>query len=401
MNYLRIGVDYFKITEKPLHSGDTITTLVKWSKSEISTDHGKAFLQDIPKYDGFVTIPSHVDYKEEIKGFYNEYHQLKHDLKNGEFEKTKMFLKHIFGQQYALGLDYLTILWHYPTQILPILCLVSNERSTGKTTFLNWLKLIFEKNMTINKNEDFRSQFNADWATKLIVAIDEVLLDRREDSERIKNLSTARTYKIEHKGKDKIETPFFGKFILCSNNEDNFIIIDYKEIRYWVLKVPTINQGMEVSDLLEDLESEIPYFLNYINQRKPNVTKKTRMWFTKEQITTDALIKLVRGNKTNLENEIIELLKDDFIKFEKSTLCYSASDLVDKLKANNVRTTPTKISKIFKDKFGLEQKNSSYTRYNLSSYASVEDSKHYVESTKCKGRYFKIEKEFVFKSVDC
>ncbi|WP_417558175.1 primase-helicase family protein [Mesoflavibacter zeaxanthinifaciens] len=400
MNYLRIGVDYFKITEKPLHSGDTITTLVKWSKSEISTDHGKAFLQDIPKYDGFVTIPSHVDYKEEIKGFYNEYHQLKHDLKNGEFDKTKMFLKHIFGQQYALGLDYLTILWHYPTQILPILCLVSNERSTGKTTFLNWLKLIFEKNMTINKNEDFRSQFNADWATKLIVAIDEVLLDRREDSERIKNLSTARTYKIEHKGKDKTETPFFGKFILCSNNEDNFILIDDKEIRYWVLKVPKINQGMEVSDLLEDLESEIPYFLNYINQRKPNVTKKTRMWFTKEQITTDALIKLVRGNKTNLENEIFELLKDDFIKFEKSALCYSASDLVDKLKTNNVRTTPTKISKILKDKFGLEQKNSSYTRYNLSRYPSVEDSKHYVESTICKGRYFKIEKEFVFKSVD-
>ena len=49
MNYLRIGVDYFKITEKPLHSGDTITTLVKWNKSEISTDHGKSFLQKIPK----------------------------------------------------------------------------------------------------------------------------------------------------------------------------------------------------------------------------------------------------------------------------------------------------------------------------------------------------------------
>ena len=69
MNYLRIGVDYFKITEKPLHSGDTITTLVKWNKSEISTDHGKSFLQKIPKYDGFVTIPSHVDFKKKLRGF--------------------------------------------------------------------------------------------------------------------------------------------------------------------------------------------------------------------------------------------------------------------------------------------------------------------------------------------
>lgn len=401
MKYLRIGVDYFKITEKPLHSGDTITTLVKWSKSEISTDHGKAFLKEIPKYDGFVTIPSHTDYKETIQAFYNEYHKIDHDLKPGTFDKTKMFLKHIFGQQYALGLDYITILWHYPTQILPILCFVSNERNTGKTTFLNWLKLIFQKNMTINKNEDFRSQFNADWATKLIIAIDEVLLDRREDSERIKNLSTARTYKIEHKGKDKSETQFFGKFILCSNNEDNFILIDDQEIRYWVIKVPTIDKDAEDSELLDELETEIPHFLNYINQRQPKATKKSRMWFTKDQIKTEALTKLVKGNKTNLENELIELLKDDFIKFEKSILCYSASDLVDKLKASNVRTTPTKISKILKEKFGLEQKNSSYTRYNLSSYPNINDSKHYVESIICKGRYFKIEKDFVFKSVDC
>lgn len=398
MEYLRIGVDYFKITEKPLHSGDTITTLVKWSKSEICTDFGKAFLQEIPKYDGFVTIPSHIDYQEEIKGFYNEYQKLKHDLKTGDFDKTKMFLKHIFGNQYGLALDYITILWHFPTQILPILCLVSGERNTGKTTFLNWLKLIFQKNMTINKNEDFRSQFNADWATKLIIAIDEVLLDRREDSERIKNLSTARTYKVEHKGKDKSETQFFGKFILCSNNEDNFILIDDKEIRYWVIKVTSIASGAEVSDLLEQLEAEIPYFLNFINERKPISTKKTRMWFSKDEIKTEALTKLVKGNKTNLENEIIELLKDDFLKFEKETLYYSASDLVDKLKAVNVRTTPTKVSKVLKDNLGLLQKNSSYTRFNLSVCPATGDYKQFVQETVIRGRFFTVEKDAILKN---
>ncbi|WP_233884038.1 primase-helicase family protein [Tenacibaculum piscium] len=91
--------------------------------------------------------------------------------------------------------------------------------NTGKTSFLNWLKLLFQGNMTINKNEDFRSRFNSDWASKLIISVDEVLLDRREDSERIKNLSTAGSYKTESKGKDKVESNFFGKFILCSNNE--------------------------------------------------------------------------------------------------------------------------------------------------------------------------------------
>ena len=80
--------------------------------------------------------------------------------------------------------------------------------------------------MTVNTNEDFRSNFNSEWASKLIVATDEVLLNRREDSERFKTLSTARTFKLEAKGKDRLEIEFFAKFVLCSNNEDNPVIID-------------------------------------------------------------------------------------------------------------------------------------------------------------------------------
>ena len=34
------------------------------------------------------------------------------------------------------------ILYEHPTQILPILSLVSNERGTGKTTFLNWQSIL-------------------------------------------------------------------------------------------------------------------------------------------------------------------------------------------------------------------------------------------------------------------
>jgi len=78
-------------------------------------------------------------------------------------------------------------------------CLVSKERETGKATFLNWLKAIYQNNMTCNKNEDFRSQFNSDWASKLIIAVDEVLPDKVEDNKRIKNLSTTRTFKTDAK----------------------------------------------------------------------------------------------------------------------------------------------------------------------------------------------------------
>lgn len=126
--------------------------------------------------------------------------------------------------------------------------------------------------MTINKNEDFRSRFNSDWAGKLIVAVDEVLLDKKEDSERIKNLSTSNHYKLEGKGVDKAEIEFFGKFILCSNNEENFIKIDDLEIRYWVIKVNPF--AKENPDLLEQMRKEIVSFAYHLSHREIETQRK-------------------------------------------------------------------------------------------------------------------------------
>lgn len=387
MEYVRIGTDYYKICKVPLLSGDTNKTLIKWTKGELITDKGKDFLNSVKKYDGFITIPDHQNYKQEISSFYNQYEKLEHKFVRGTFDKTEEFLKHIFQDQYELGLDYLTILWRLPTQILPILCLVSNSRNTGKTSFLKWLKLIFQGNMTINKNEDFRSKFNSDWASKLIISVDEVLLDKREDSERIKNLSTAGSYKIESKGKDKIETSFFGKFILCSNNEENFIQIDENEIRYWVIKVNSFQ--FEDVDMLKKLDKEIPQFLNFLNERKIVTERKTRMWFTKQQIYTPALNKVVKGNRTYLSQEIKEIISDDFIAYEVDILRYTATDLFEKLN-KGLRTTRSKITKCLKDDYKLESFNGSYKKYYLAFNTSQ---KTIVDFETKKGRYYEFRKE--------
>ena len=39
------------------------------------------------------------------------------------------------------------------------------------------------------------------------------------------------------KGKDLCEVQFFGKFIMCSNNEDTPVLIEPGETRYWVRKI--------------------------------------------------------------------------------------------------------------------------------------------------------------------
>jgi hypothetical protein len=222
--YIRIGTAYYKNVKKPLASGDAMTMLLPWSVECIKQDHGRSFLSEIPKYDGFCFVPSHLNYQRIIDNFYNRYYPFAHEAKAGKPEKTLAYLGHIFGDQ--LELDYLKILLEMPMQVLPILCLVSTERNTGKTTFLNLLKAVFTDNMTINTNEDFRSNFNSEWAHKVVIGVDETFLERREDSERLKNLSTATFYKPEAKGQDRQEIEFFGKFVLCSNNEDNFVLID-------------------------------------------------------------------------------------------------------------------------------------------------------------------------------
>lgn len=389
MKYLRIGTDYYKEVKKPLANGEFSVELMKWKKSEIVTDKGKEYVKAIDKYDGFTNAPSHTNYQKTIGNFYNRYHKLEHRFVPGEFRYTACFLKHIFGDQYDLALDYLTILWKHPQQVLPILCLVSNERNTGKSTFLNFLKLIFQDNLTINTNDDFRGRFNSDWAFKTLICIDEVLLQKRDDSERLKHLSTAKSYKAESKGVDKIEIPFFGKFILCTNNEDSFICIDEEEIRYWVIKVGSFEK--EIPDLLKILKKELKHFMFFLNNRQIITAKKTRMWFGPEEIKTDALAVLKKGNQNSVVREINQLLIDEFEKFEVPELCYTATDIVNKLKELNFRTTSSRISYVMKHYYKIPYINSSYKKYNAS--LNPVNNSIIVDSNSFKGRFYTFKKE--------
>lgn len=210
-------------------------------------------------------------------------------------------------------------------------------------------------------------------------------------SERIKNLSTAISYKTEAKGLDKVETEFYGKFILCSNNEENFIAVEEEEIRYWVRKVPSINDNLEDPDLISKLKSELPGFMYFINNRNIESPKKSRMWFSKNQIYTEALSKLLLGNKSNVYKEIQEILTEDFIKFEVEELKYSLGDLIEKLNANNTRVSSQYVSKILKKDFGCDSVNGSYLKYFLTIIPGKNE--YSVESSSYKGRYFTFYKK--------
>jgi len=394
--YIRVGTTYYKVIEKPLISGDKTSVLVRWNRETIVSDHGKTYVSTVPKFDGFCCIPDHLEYKQIVQGFYNIYNEIPF-APSSETEDLKCkipfslnFVAHIFGEQLEMGLDYLKILLQFPTQILPILCLVSKERATGKSTFIKWLREIFGLNMTYIKGDSFGSQFNSDWAAMLLVAIDEVFFDKKEITERLKYLSTTNKDKLEAKGKDREEIDFFAKFILCSNNEENFIQIDENEIRFWILKINPIKT--ENTEFLNNLISEIPYFLQYLIERPFSTEKKTRMWFSADEIRTKALQKLVFKNNNKLESKIIELLYEFFESNNDEEINVVPQDLLNMMNRMFRPTywTRNDIRNLLKEtwKFNPQNNGLTYIRYDLD-FAGIFYQNNSV------GRYFTIKKDFI------
>lgn len=402
--YIRVGTNYYKIVQIPDLNGNKNETMLSWNKETINNDHGKEFLSKIPKYDGFTCIPSHLNYQKTIGKFYNLYHPLPIQVFSGSVDEidfsekiinTIYFLRHIFGEQIELGLDYLKIILEKPSQILPILCLVSKEKSTGKTSFLKWLKIIFGSNMTYSNASSFLSQFNSDTAGKIIVASEEVLFDRMEQTEKLKFLSTTDRDKLEHKGKDRQEIFSFSKYILCSNNETSFVITDDKEIRFWVRKINTIQH--EDVHLLKKLENEVPYFLRFLITRPYHTECKTRMWFTPGQIRTKALDKLLQRNNNKLEAKLIETLHELFDEVEIDEINGTPQDFLNLINRlfRGLYYSRNDVRKILKNLWNLEpQKNTlAYIRYD------VEYNGRFCENNAV-GRYFTIKKEFVNQKFD-
>lgn len=387
-SYIRVGTSYYKLVQLPTISGDFNEILVPWSLETLRHDHGKAYIGKIKKYDGFTCIPSHLDFKQEIFGFYNTYAPLPHTPENGSIDHSLRFVRHIFGSQLELGLDYLQLLFIKPLQILPILCLVSKERVTGKTTFLKWLKAIFDNNLTYLTNDNFSSQFNADWANKLLICIDEVLFNKEELTERIKYLSTTDFNKLEAKGKDKREVEFFGKFILCSNNEDNFIKIDSEETRFWVLKVPSLQK--EETHFLEHLKMEIPAFLNYLEQRELATAHKTRMWFTPEQIRTDAFENLMQNNRNRVEKELASMILDAMETFELEEIDVCPLDALQVLNRTRVKTDLTQLRQILKKDWKLSNQDNSLKYQKI--FMWLDGGLGLIDG---KGRYYTVKKSFL------
>tara|TARA_R110002012_G_scaffold322078_1_gene554677 strand:- start:2338 stop:3873 length:1536 start_codon:yes stop_codon:yes gene_type:complete len=360
--YVRVGVKYFKLAHKVDRFGVDREELLVWSKDEIKQDYGKEMLARVNTYDDFIIEPNNEKHQKAVRGFYNLYspfpHEkksfnIKRDIKNIEWSLNLM--KHIFGDQLHLGMRYLKVLYEKPKQALPILVLISEERQTGKSTFVDWLSIIFGGNMVIVNPQDIGSSFNSSYATKNIIAIEESRFDSIQTTEKLKALATQKTLLVNTKFVTPYNTPFYGKLIITSNDEQKFSKVDEAEIRYWVRKIPTL-KGKGNHNILSDLTDEIPYFLHYLSEQDDVDYTKSRQVFTTQEIETDALTVVKKESKESLHKDI-EIYLDDFCSNNPDIkeVHFIPTDLKNAWFKNNNSISANYVAKIIRDKMKLER----------------------------------------------
>jgi hypothetical protein len=353
--YIRVGVDYFKKITKPDRFGINRVELKRWKKEEILTDHGKEYIKSIPKFDDFIIIPSNTDYQAIQNNFYNLYNEFQHKPEPGAWGWTKRVMHHVFGDQYELGLRYLQLLYMHPERMAPILVLVSEERETGKTTFLNWLNMIFGANMVIIGASDLTNDFNHQYATSNIIAVEETLIEKNITVEKLKALATGKFVSVNQKWVSQFKLPFFGKFILTSNNEDKFARIDDAEIRFFIRKLSKpageyVNHNIEA-----DMVKEIPAFLAFLNTLPPIDFSVSRTGFTTAELDNENLRVVKEESRQGLYKDLQIYFADYFDQNEDKHEVYATpTDIKNEWFKHNSRIEPHYIKSVLKKEFKLE-----------------------------------------------
>ena len=381
--YIRVASDYYKIGYTDYGNDVRERILIPMKTQEIKRDFGAKFLELIPKYDNFVNNPDNTEtYQQssvtEYKGtrtmHYNIYSPMTHTPKEGKWDTIDKMMHHIFNYKnkkgealYDFGIDFFQMLYCEPKQHLPILCLVSKERGTGKTTLLNLLQNIFSTNMVITDSDRIASQFNSGFAGKLIVAVDEsrIAVDKPLVTERLKMLATNDHIQMESKGKNAQSIRNYSKLIMCSNETKDFVKIDLEENRYAVIEVSPIPEADYDYDMVDKMTEEIPAFLYHLANREMFYQRESRLYFKPSVYETKALDIIKERTQNSLVRTIQDVVKEQFYR-QRSTCVKLSRNMIYKLVCSDYKykVQPTDISDKMKD-MGYRTGNPTNCKYIL------------------------------------
>src|SRR5690606_38913756 len=174
-----------------------------------------------------------------------------------------------------------------------------------------------------------------------------------------------------------------GKFILASNHEDDLIYIAPNETRFWVRKLNVIVE--RDPDYLDKLEKEIPAFLYLLKNREISCPKKTRMWFTPEQIETEQLRKIKAHFGDPIKYEILEIVEEISQTMDIDELRFTNSDMMKVLRDNGIKIRRMQLKKVLEIDLKLNHVGNSllYETYTM-------DQNGIPYKVEKKGKYYSI-----------
>jgi hypothetical protein len=324
--YFMVGDKHFKEDyQRDMYTGvmsRTISIFDKGAIKEILRQKQLSydvFIKNRALFSDFINVPENdpAKYQREFfqphndMAYYNLYNPPVVQPDEGVWPTIESYLRHLYDNEfqnvYELMLDYLTILYRYPLQKLPILVLVSNTRETGKTTWYDFISGIFGDNAVFIDSSRANDKFNAYYISKLYLFIDELKEDKPQVLETLKSLSTAKKAIYEQKGMNGVEINCILKICIASNKETGFLPVEREENRFLVVKVPKLK--VKDPNLLDKMLKEIPAFVHYLRERAITHPKKGRMWFEEGLLETDAGRKAKQANIPWNEKAVYNLME--------------------------------------------------------------------------------------------
>ena len=325
---------------------------------------------DCRTYKAFDYFPSYHNYERNLNGYYNTHEWFKFEPTKGEWPDIEQHLRHLFGNesddptdyenQYYEIIEWFRVALNMPTHPLWAIVLTSKEHGVGKNIFAIMMKEIFGQNYSPIRRVDIENdRFNSAFAENQLCFIDE--FEKVKDPVRaygmFKEMVTATEgIRVERKGEESYEVPFFSKFLFAHNaSRVGFPGIEAHDRRFWIRQVFKPKFVMDDA-YVKRIREQIPHFVYHLlyeaperyNESTPN---QGALWIPAKNTWTIWLENAKESNRSYAYG----LLKSEFDAYfqdsDEDTIYTTARSLSLRLQKLEER----EITYCLRDEFGAKQ----------------------------------------------
>ena len=328
--YLTIGTEYFKTN--PVNG-----ELIPWTKTMFEKIYGSANLPPLnynlrgykPDYLS-ETFPR--DLAIDLKTR-NMLQRPVWKVKEGDWSTIKGALKHGFGEQYKLILQYCAISIAFPEAKLPAIWFVGPE-DKGKSAVIAIFKYLMGKHNTDKiSNSILESDFNSFLGEKQLVVVEEAgnWKNPNEVLSRLKDwITETMEVTVNPKYGKQYKTNVHCKFMFSSNDWEG-IPVQGAATRFWIREIKEKPKNV-VANFYQKIEDEMGHFVHYlINNIVPQLrvaadgtldTSAGRLYFDPSEYATDAKEFAKSLNRGPVYEGIMDAVSNFFEKFPDEDECY-------------------------------------------------------------------------------